>query len=369
MAPVVRVLADCPLAESLVVVTAQHREMLDGVLDVFGILPDFDLDIMTVGQDLAKITTLALNGLMDVIERAAPDLVLVHGDTTTTLAASLAAYYAKVPLGHVEAGLRTHDKFAPYPEEINRRVAGVCADLHFAPTSAAKDNLLAENVPKESIFVTGNTSIDAAAGLVKPDYVFKEAILNDIDFKDKRVVVLTAHRRENHGEPLAEICRAVLRLKQDYPDIEVVYPVHPSPAVLGTVNEILGGESGICLISPLDIDDMHNLMARSYLILTDSGGLQEEAPFHNVPVVVLRQVTERPEGLEAGCLVLAGNEEQRVYDAVVELLNDRVKYEKMARAQNPFGDGKAGQRILDGILQYFGKLEPAVNNGLCEFLS
>ncbi|MDR2168374.1 MAG: UDP-N-acetylglucosamine 2-epimerase (non-hydrolyzing) [Clostridiales bacterium] len=352
MAPLVRVLADSPLIDSKVVVTAQHREMLDSVLTIFGILPDFDLDIMSAGQDLAEITTKALNGLMGVIERLRPDLVLVHGDTTTTLAASLAAYYSGVCLGHVEAGLRTHDKYAPFPEEINRRVAGVCADLHFAPTEAARANLLAENVDPKAIFVTGNTSIDAAAGLVRPNYKFKEQALNSLDFS-RRILTLTAHRRENHGQPLREICRAALRIGSDFPDAEIVYPVHPSPAVSPTVHEILGKKSGIHLVNPLDIEDMHNLMARSHLVLTDSGGLQEEAPHHNVPVVVLRRVTERPEGVEAGCLVVAGNGEQSVYKAVAELLTDSELHARMSKAENPFGDGFASQRILSGIMQYF----------------
>jgi len=291
---------------------------------------------------------------MDVIKTAKPDLVLLHGDTTTTLAASLAAFYCKVPIGHVEAGLRTHDKYAPFPEEINRRVAGVCADLHFAPTEDARANLLAENVNTDRIFVTGNTAIDCAAGLVKPSYKFKEDTLNSLDF-DKKIITMTAHRRENYGKPLADICKAVLRIAQDYPDVCVVYPVHPAPVVLENAHAVLRQAQGVHLIKPLDIDDMHNLMARSYLVLTDSGGLQEEAPYHNVPVVVLRNVTERPEGLAAGCLVLAGNEEDAVYNTVAELLTNAELHKKMSSAPNPFGDGFASQRILDGILQYFSK--------------
>jgi len=356
MAPLVRVLNDSPQVESQVVVTAQHRDMLDCVLGVFGIVPDFDLDIMSTGQDLAQITTKALNGLMAVFAEAKPDLVLVHGDTTTTMAASLAAFYAKIPLGHVEAGLRTHDKYAPFPEEINRRVTGLIADLHFAPTADARGNLLAEGVSSDSIFVTGNTAIDAIAGFVKLDYAFKCADLARImqNHGGSKIITMTAHRRENHGKPLEDICKAVLRIATENKGLQVVYPVHPSPVVLENARKILSHEPNIHLINPLDIDDMHNLMARSYLVLTDSGGLQEEAPHHNVPVVVLRNVTERPEGVDAGCLVLAGIEETSVYNTVSDLLTNHAKYEKMANSPNPFGDGHASQRILDGILRYFG---------------
>ncbi|MCL2855649.1 MAG: UDP-N-acetylglucosamine 2-epimerase (non-hydrolyzing) [Defluviitaleaceae bacterium] len=355
MAPVVRVLSASLLVESVVCVTAQHRDMLDSVLDIFGIKPDFDLNIMTAGQNLAEITTKALNGLMDVISRCAPDLVLVHGDTTTTMAASLAAYYSRVRLGHVEAGLRTHNKYAPFPEEVNRRIAGVAADLHFAPTEMAKANLLAENVADGHIFVTGNTAIDAIDGMVKPDYHFKADALNKLDFKAKRIIAMTAHRRENHGKPLEDICKAVLAIKRDFGDVEVVYPVHPSPVVLENARKILAGADGIHLIDPVDIVDMHNLLSRSHLVLTDSGGLQEEAPHHNVPVVVLRQVTERPEGLEAGCLVLGGDDTDSVYNAVKKLLTNKNLHTSMAEAKNPFGDGCASQRILKAILEYFRK--------------
>ena len=350
MCPLIKVLEQSPLVESKVVVTAQHREMLDSVLEIFGIVPDFDLDIMTAGQDLAQITTRALNGLMGVILEVSPDLVLVHGDTTTTMAASLAAFYSKVPIGHVEAGLRTHDKYAPFPEEINRRIAGVVADLHFAPTDWARDNLLAEGIKPETIFVTGNTSIDCAAGLVKADYVFREDSLNSLTKGSKKIITMTAHRRENYGAPLENICKAILRIARDFEDeVCVVYPVHPAPAVLENARGILGNVQDIHLINPLDIDDMHNLMARSHLVLTDSGGLQEEAPYHNIPVVVLRDVTERPEGALAGCLVLAGTNEKSVYDTVASLLTDKDRHSAMSKAKNPFGDGQASQRILDAI--------------------
>jgi UDP-N-acetylglucosamine 2-epimerase len=350
MAPVVKVLEQSPQIESLVCITAQHRQMLDSVLEIFGINPDFDLNIMSQNQDLTQITTRALDGLMGVIERSKPDMVLVHGDTTTTMAASLAAFYSKVKLGHVEAGLRTYDKYAPYPEEINRRIAGVIADLHFAPTTQTRDNLLKEGIKPESIFVTGNTAIDAAAGLVNDFYSFKEEALNSLDFKGSKIITMTAHRRENHGEPLENICRAVLRIVNDFPKVQVVYPVHLSPFVYDTAHRILGDAPNIHLVKPIDIEDMHNLMARSYVVLTDSGGLQEEAPYHNIPVVVLRDVTERPEGVEAGCLVIGGTNEQNIYERTAEILSNTMVYSKMAQAKNPFGDGKAAKRILDAIL-------------------
>ncbi|MCL2236155.1 MAG: UDP-N-acetylglucosamine 2-epimerase (non-hydrolyzing) [Defluviitaleaceae bacterium] len=355
MAPLVRLLANSPHVQSTVCVTAQHRDMLDSVLEIFAIKPDFDLDIMTAGQNLAEITTKALNGLMNVISRCEPDLVLVHGDTTTTMAASLAAFYSKVSLGHVEAGLRTNDKYAPFPEEVNRRIAGVVADLHFAPTNDAKANLLAENVPPDRIFVTGNTAIDAMDGMVSKGHVFKVDMLNQLDFKGKRLITMTAHRRENYGKPLEDICQAVLKIKRDFDDVEIVYPVHPAPAVRENAYKILGDTKGIHLTSPLDVDDMYNLLSKSYLVLTDSGGLQEEVPHLNIPVVVLRNVTERPEGLEAGCLMLAGNTEKSVYEAAAKLLTNSGLHKQMSSAQNPFGDGTASIQILEAIIKYFRK--------------
>ncbi|MCL2353127.1 MAG: UDP-N-acetylglucosamine 2-epimerase (non-hydrolyzing) [Defluviitaleaceae bacterium] len=360
MAPLVKALQACPWADLKVCITAQHRDMLDGVLETFGIVPDFDLDIMTVNQTLAGITTKALNGLVDVMADFKPSLVLAHGDTTTTMAASLAAFYSGASLGHVEAGLRTYDKHAPFPEEVNRRIAGVIADIHFAPTAAAKDNLLAENTPEATIFVTGNTAIDAIGSFVRDDYTFKEDALNKLDLKDKKVITMTAHRRENYGEPLENICHAVVNIVRDFDDVLVVYPVHPSPVVKETAEGILGGKKGIHLINPLDIEDMHNLIARSYMVLTDSGGLQEEAPHHNVPVVVLRETTERPEGLVAGCLTLAGNERATIYDAVSKLLQDKETHSNMCNAKNPFGDGLASHRIVQAIEYHFGltKVKP-----------
>ena len=354
MAPLMRVLAGCPHIYSQICVTAQHRQMLDQVLEIFGITPDFDLNIMVQNQDLAHITTAALNGLIDVINRAAPDLILVHGDTTTTMAASLAAYYTRVKLGHVEAGLRTHDKFAPYPEEANRKIAAVLADLNFAPTQAARANLLAENVAADGIFVTGNTAIDAIDSLVSKDYSFKESHLNNIDFASKRIIALTAHRRENYGRPLENICNAVARLVKDFDDVEVVWPVHLSPAVSDIARRILGNNNKIHLVSPIDVADVLNLINRSHLAMTDSGGIQEEAPHLNKPVLVLREVTERPEGLETGCLTLAGTEESSIYNMAKQLLSDEKEYNSMAAAKNPFGDGFASRRIHQAILYHFG---------------
>ena len=354
MAPLMQVLANCPHIHSQVCVTAQHRQMLDQVLDIFNITPDFDLNIMVQNQDLAHITTAALNGLIDVIGRAKPDLILTHGDTTTTMAASLAAYYTRTKLGHVEAGLRTHDKFAPYPEEVNRKIAAVLADLNFAPTHAARANLLAENVVANSIFVTGNTAIDAIDSLVSRNHRFKEACLNEIDFAGRRIIAMTAHRRENYGRPLENICNAVSRLASEFDDIEVVWPVHLAPAVSDIAQRILGNNSKIHLTAPTDIADTLNLIDRSYLVMTDSGGIQEEAPHLDKPVLVLREVTERPEGLETGCLTLAGTKEVSIYDKAARLLTDSAEYGRMAAAKNPFGDGKASQRIHQAILYHFG---------------
>jgi len=331
--------------------------MLDQVLEIFGIVPDFDLNIMVQNQDLAHITTAALNGLVDVISRAKPDLILVHGDTTTTMAASLAAYYTRTKLGHVEAGLRTYNKFAPYPEEANRKIVAALADLNFAPTLAAKANLLAENVSANSIFVTGNTAIDAIDSLVSQNYCFKEARLNNIDFAAKRVITMTAHRRENYGQPFENIFKAVARLAADFDDVEIVYPVHLAPAVSDIAHKILGNNNKIHLIAPTDVVDLLNLIHRSYMVMTDSGGIQEEAPHLDKPVLVLREVTERPEGLKTGCLELAGTSESGVYDAATRLLNDTTKYDSMARAKNPFGDGAASRRIHQAILYHFGLTE------------
>lgn len=354
MAPLVKALDKEPKTESIVCVTAQHREMLDQVLEDFKIVPDYDLNIMKAGQTLEDITVRALTGIGEVIRKVKPDIVLVHGDTSTTFAASLASYYNQTKVGHVEAGLRTYDKYQPFPEEMNRRLTGAIADLHFSPTKMAKENLLKENIDENGIFITGNTAIDALKTTIDDSYVFTVDELNKIDFKNKRVITITAHRRENLGEPLKNICRAFRRIADDYEDVEMVYAVHKNPAVSNIVHEILGGHDRIHLLDPLDLRDMHNLMNRSYLVMTDSGGLQEEVPSMGKPVLVLRNVTERPEGVEAGTLKLAGTDENTVYGMAKQLLDDKEEYRKMAVAKNPFGDGNASERIVGAILYSFG---------------
>ena len=355
MAPLVKELEKTPEIESIVCVTAQHREMLDQVLEIFDLHPQYDLNIMQSRQTLAGITTRALTGLEEVMGKEKPDIVLVHGDTSTTFAGALAAYYNQVKVGHVEAGLRTYDKYQPFPEEMNRRLTGALTDLHFAPTPLAKEHLLKENIGEDGIFITGNTVIDALAHTIEEDYTFTVKELNNIDFKNKRIIAMTAHRRENLGEPLRNICRAVKRLVEEYPDVEVVYAVHKNPAVVEPVHEILGGNDRIHLTDPLDLKDMHNLMCRSFFVMTDSGGLQEEVPSMGKPVLVLRNVTERPEGVEAGTLKLAGTDEEVIYSMAKELLDHKEEYEKMAQAKNPFGDGQASRRIVESILYAFGK--------------
>lgn len=357
MAPLVKELEKMPQIESIVCVTAQHREMLDQVLEIFDLHPKYDLNIMQSRQTLAGITTRALTGLEEVIGQEKPDIVLVHGDTSTTFAGALAAYYHQVKVGHVEAGLRTYDKYQPFPEEMNRRLTGALTDLHFAPTPLAKEHLLKENVDETGIFITGNTVIDALAHTIEENYIFTVEELNHIDFSHKRVIAMTAHRRENLGEPLRQICRAVKRLVEEYPDVEVVYAVHKNPAVQEPVHEILGGNDRIHLTDPLDLKDMHNLMCRSFFVMTDSGGLQEEVPSMGKPVLVLRNVTERPEGVEAGTLKLAGTDENTIYAMAKELLEDPEEYKKMAQAKNPFGDGQASRRIVESILYAFGRKE------------
>lgn len=336
--------------QPIVCVTAQHRQMLDQVLDIFKIKPDLDLNIMKDRQTLVQITTRALESLDQAMKEIQPDIVLVHGDTTTTFVASLAAFYNQVAIGHVEAGLRTWDKYSPFPEEMNRQLTGVMADLHFAPTVGSADNLRRENKLEASIYVTGNTAIDALATTVRSDYT--HPILSKVG--DKKMVLMTAHRRENLGEPMRRIFRAVRRLVDEHEDIAVVYPVHLNPAVQEVAQDVLGNHERIQLIEPLDAFDFHNFARRAHLILTDSGGVQEEAPSLGVPVLVLRDTTERPEGIEAGTLKLAGTDEDQVFHMADELLRDAVAYEAMARAANPYGDGLASQRIVEAILHHFG---------------
>lgn len=366
MAPLVKELEKNEEIESIVCVTAQHREMLDQVLEIFDLHPAYDLDIMQTRQTLAGITTRALTGLEEVMAKEKPDIVLVHGDTSTTFAGALAAYYTQTKVGHVEAGLRTYDKYQPFPEEMNRRLTGALTDLHFAPTPLAKEHLLKENIDESTIYITGNTVIDALSHTIEEEYTFSVEALNHIDFQNKRVIAMTAHRRENLGEPLENICHAVKRLVDEYPEVEVVYAVHKNPAVMEPVNRILGQTERVHLTEPLDLKDMHNLMCRSYLVLTDSGGLQEEVPSMGKPVLVLRNVTERPEGVEAGTLKLVGTNEDVIYSAAKELLENEEAYAQMAQAKNPFGDGQASRRIVESILFAFGKNDnPPLEYNIC----
>jgi len=354
MAPLVKELEKHDNIESYVCVTAQHRQMLDQVLNIFDIEPDYDLNIMQDRQTLVGIATRALEGLNSVFEKVKPDIVLVHGDTSTTFMGSLAAFYNHISVGHVEAGLRSFDKYSPWPEEMNRKLTGVLTDLHFSPTKTNRDNLLNEGVNKDKIYVTGNTVIDALKTTVRKDYVFQSEVLRNIDFSSKRIISVTAHRRENLGKPLENICKALAHIADKYADVEIIYPVHLNPAVQETAKSILGGNSRIHLIDPVDVADMHNLMGRSYIIMTDSGGLQEEAPSLGKPVLVLRNETERPEAVKAGTVKLAGTDMKNIIDMATELLDKPEEYMRMAKAVNPYGDGMASQRIVQALLYEFG---------------
>ena len=354
MAPLCKVLEACPQIEPIVCVTAQHRQMLDQVLEIFDIKPDYDLDIMRERQTLVGITTRVLEGLDEVLKEAKPDIVLVHGDTSTSFVGALAAFYNQIPVGHVEAGLRTYDKYSPFPEEMNRCLTGCMTDMHFSPTTSNRDNLLREGYDPKDIFITGNTVIDALKTTVQPDYVFKDEKLNAVPFADKKVFLVTAHRRENLGKPLEQICRALKRLVERYPETELVYPVHLNPAVRETVFSILDGCDRVHLIDPVNVDDLHNAMARCHMILTDSGGLQEEAPALGKPVLVLRHETERPEAVAAGTVKIAGVEEEDIFNMACELMDNEEAYNKMSHAVNPYGDGNASERIVDAILYHFG---------------
>ena len=358
MCPLVKELDRRPGLNSLCCVTAQHREMLDSVLDIFGRRADFDLDIMEPRQTLSTITSKCLLGMEGVLEQVKPDLVLVHGDTSTTFSGALAAFYHRIPVGHVEAGLRTYDKWSPYPEEMNRRMVGAIADLHFCPTAANRDNLARENITR-GVFLTGNTVIDALQTTVKEHFTFREDILNRLDHVDRKIILVTCHRRENYGQPMASIMTALRRLADAFPDTELVYPVHLSPVVQEAAHRYLDGHPRIHLIAPLSVDEMHNLMARCYLVMTDSGGLQEEAPALGKPVLVLRKETERPEAVRAGTVRLAGVEEEAVFSQAARLLTDPAAYAAMAHAVNPYGDGQACRRIADAVEWHFGlRAEP-----------
>mgnify|MGYP000882291899 CR=1 FL=1 len=351
MAPVIKEIQFRTEFECIVCVTAQHREMLDQVLEIFGITPDYDLNIMQHGQTLSDITTRALNGLNEIIKTEKPDIVLVHGDTTTTFVGALAAFYNQVAVGHVEAGLRTWNLYSPYPEEANRQMVGILANLHFAPTQIAANNLIKEGKKQNDIFITGNTVIDAMKYTVKDDYNHEifDWIGND------RMILLTAHRRENLGEPMRNIFQAVKRIVNEFDDVKVVYPVHMNPRVREIANEVLGNTDKVKLIEPLEVIDFHNFMNKSFLILTDSGGIQEEAPSLGKPVLVLRNTTERPEGIEAGTLKLVGTDEKTIYEETKKLLTDKAAYQQMSEAKNPYGDGFASKRIVDELLKRFGK--------------
>lgn len=357
MAPIIKEMEKCEHIHQEVCVTAQHREMLDQVLNIFNIKPDYDLNIMTQNQTLTGITINALKGLEDILEKSNPDIILVHGDTTTTFVGSLAAFYKKIKIGHVEAGLRTYNKYEPFPEEMNRKLTGAMADLHFAPTKLSKENLLKENINEDSIFITGNTSVDCVKTTVIKYYKFSCDILNNIDYKNKKIITMTAHRRENLGKPLENICNAILKLVKDNEDIEIVYAVHFNPLVREVANRILGDNPRIHLIDPIDMTDMHNLINLSYMVMTDSGGLQEEVPSLKKPVLVLRNVTERPEGVTSGVLKLAGTEENNIISLATELLNNQDIYKSMVNAKNPFGDGIASKRIVNAILYHFNKID------------
>ena len=352
MAPLIKELEKREEIKSIVCVTAQHREMLDQVLDAFNIKPDYDLDIMKQGQTLSDITSKVLYGLEAVIKKENPNIILVHGDTTTTFAGALAAFYNHIDIGHVEAGLRTNDKYSPYPEEMNRQMVDCMTDMYFAPTNLSKQNLLDENIDSDKIYVTGNTVIDAMATTVKADYTNPEL---DWIKNNERMILVTAHRRENLGEPMRNIFKAIRRIVDEFEDVKVLYPIHLNPKVREVAHEIFDGCSRVKLIEPLEVFDFHNFINRCYMIMSDSGGVQEEAPSLGKPVLVLRDTTERPEGIEAGTLKLVGTNEDNIYKEAKTLLTNQKEYEKMSKASNPYGDGHASKRIVDAIVAKYNK--------------
>ena len=357
MAPLLKELEKWPEFESLCCLTGQHRQMLDSVMEDFGLKADFDLNIMEANQSLGAITTRILTRLEPVLEQARPDLVLVHGDTSTAFSAALAAFYHRIPVGHVEAGLRTHNPDSPYPEEMNRTLVADLASLHFAPTASCRENLRREGIT-DNVFVTGNTVIDALKITAREDYRFSDPVLQGLDWKNRRVIAMTCHRRENYGEPMEQIMAAVRQIVREFPDVEVVYPVHLSPVVRECARRNLEGLERVHLIQPLDVIQMHNLIARSSLVLTDSGGLQEEAPAFGKPVLVLRRETERPEAVVAGTVKIAGVETEAIVALARQLLSDPEEYRRMARAVNPYGDGSACRRIAQAIAWHFGLGQP-----------
>ena len=361
MAPLVKELERTEGIESKVCVTAQHREMLDQVLEYFDIKPDYDLNIMQTKQTLTGITGRVLSGLEEVYKEENPVMILVHGDTTTTFAGALAAFYQQIKVGHVEAGLRTFDKYFPFPEEMNRKLTGALADLHFAPTVGSKNNLLREGVDEKSIYITGNTVIDAMEHTVKENYIFNEEELNKIDFENKKIIMVTAHRRENWGKGIENICIALNRIVEENKDVEVVYLVHLNPVVKDVVHKMLGNNERIHLLSPLSTNETHNLMNKCFMVMTDSGGLQEEAPHLGKPVLVLRDVTERPEAVEYGTVKLVGTDIARIVEEAQILIKDKEAYEKMSKSINPYGDGLASKRIVKAILKYFNIIDEEID--------
>ena len=356
MCPLVKELASRPEIESLCCVTAQHRQMLDSVLEVFDLKPDWDLDIMTPRQTLSTITSKCLLGMDEAIDALKPDMILVHGDTSTTFAGALSAFYHQVPVGHVEAGLRTYDKYSPFPEEMNRKLVSAIADLYFCPTVNNRENLVKEGIAN-GLFITGNTVIDALKTTVRKDYTFTTEELNHLPYEEKKIILVTCHRRENYGEPMKHIMLALRQIAEQHEDVEMVYPVHLSPVVREAVDKYLRGAPRVHLIDPLPADEMHNLMARCYMVMTDSGGLQEEAPALGKPVLVLRRETERPEAVAAGTVKLAGVVQDDIVTMAERLICDKDAYARMAHAVNPYGDGNACRRIADAILWHFGRGE------------
>ena len=354
MAPLVKKMEEVEEIESIVCVTAQHREMLDMVLDLFEISTDFDLNIMKHGQTIADINISILKGLENVFEESKPDIVLVHGDTSTTFMGALASFYQKIKVGHVEAGLRSGNIYSPYPEEMNRRLTGVLSNLHFAPTLSNYNNLINEGVSKENIFVTGNTVIDALLQVIKEDYIFDNPLLNKIDYENKKVIVMTCHRRENWGEPMENIFRAIREIAEKHNEVEIIYPIHMNPSIRALANDMLEGINNLHLIEPLDYEPFANLLNKAYLIITDSGGIQEEAPALGKPILVLREETERPEAVEAGTVKVVGVNQERIVAEITDLLKNKESYLRMANAVNPYGDGKACERIIQVLMHMHG---------------